>query len=213
MFPITRFLFSLACVLCLAVSTPLTAKEEPVILVVGDSLSAAYNMPLDAAWPRLMETRLREVGRPHRVLNASITGDTTQGGLTRLPRLLERHEPDWVIIELGGNDGLRGFSLQVTRSNLEAMILRSQEAGAQVLLTGIMLPPNYGEDYTEQFQALYGSLAETHGTLLVPFFMEGVALVDGMMQADGIHPSVEAQSVLLDNVWTVLWPTLERTGG
>ena len=212
MFPITRWFYSVVCVLCLAVSTPLVAKDDPVILVVGDSLSAAYNMPLDAAWPRLLENRLEESGRPHRVVNASITGDTTQGGLTRLPRLLDRHQPDWVIIELGGNDGLRGFSLQVTRSNLDTMIQRSLEAGAQVLLTGIMLPPNYGQSYTEQFQALYSSLAETHGTLLVPFFMKGVALVDGMMQADGIHPSVEAQPVLLDNVWTVLWPSLSGGG-
>ncbi|MEM1411778.1 MAG: arylesterase [Pseudomonadota bacterium] len=213
MFPITRLRYLLVCVLCLGLSTQLKAQGDPVIVVIGDSLSAAYNMPLDAAWPRLMEARLREVGHPYRVINASITGDTTQGGLTRLPRLLERHSPAWVIIELGGNDGLRGFSLQVTRANLEAMIQQSQAAGAKVLLTGIMLPPNYGQSYTEQFQALYGSLAETHDTLLVPFFMEGVALVDGMMQADGIHPSVEAQPVLLDNVWTVLWPTLEAGDG
>lgn len=199
----------LACAFFLAVPSSACADDDPVVLVIGDSLSAAYNMPLDAAWPRLLETRLREAGRPHRVVNASITGDTTQGGVTRLPRLLERHAPDWVIIELGGNDGLRGFSLQVTQDNLESMIRQSQEAGARVVLTGIMLPPNYGASYTERFYALYGSLAETHGTLLVPFFMDGVALVEGMMQADGIHPSVEAQPVLLENVWSVLWPVIE----
>lgn len=209
MFFQSRLLVSLACVLFLGLSTPLAAQDEPVILVVGDSLSAAYNMDLDASWPRLLERRLRDQGDAYTVVNASITGDTTQGGLTRLPRLLDRHAPEWVIIELGGNDGLRGLSLDVTRSNLEAMVQRSQAAGARVLLTGIMLPPNYGQSYTEQFQALYAELAATHDTLLVPFFMEGVALVDGMMQDDGIHPNAQAQPVLLDNVWAVLGPALE----
>ena len=212
MVSISRRLFLLACVLWLPVSTPLVAKEEPVVLVVGDSLSAAYNMDLDASWPRLLEQRFADYGKPFRVVNASITGDTTQGGLTRLPRLLERHAPDWVIIELGGNDGLRGLSLDVTRSNLEAMIQSSQSSGARVLLTGILLPPNYGQSYTEQFEALYGELADRYDALLVPFFMEGVALVDGMMQADGIHPNAAAQPVLLDNVWSVLWPVMEGEG-
>lgn len=215
---VTRLLFPIACVLLPGLSTPLIAQEPqpadspepPAFLVVGDSLSAAYNMPLDAAWPRLLETRLREAGAPHRVINASITGDTTQGGRTRLPRLLERHQPAWVIIELGGNDGLRGFSLEVTRDNLETMITASQAAGARVLLTGIVLPPNYGQGYTDRFEALYAELATQYDTLLVPFFMDGVALVDGMMQADGIHPSEAAQPVLLDNVWQVLGPALKR---
>ncbi len=176
--------------------------------MVGDSLSAAYGMALDESWPRLMEQRLRHAGTPHRVINASITGDTTQGGLTRLPRLLERHAPAWVIIELGGNDGLRGLSLDVTRANLEAMITLSLESGARVLLTGIMLPPNYGQSYTEKFQGMYADLAAAHSALLVPFFMEGVALEAGMMQDDGIHPNARAQPVLLDNVWVVLAPAL-----
>lgn len=210
---IIRCLFCVFCVLLATLSTPLAARDAPVLLVVGDSLSAAYNMDLDAAWPRLLEQRLRGRGGEWRVVNASITGDTTQGGRTRLPGLLERHDPDWVIVELGGNDGLRGLSLDVTRDNLEAMITASQAAGARVLLTGIILPPNYGQSYTERFQGLYAELAETHGTLLVPFFMDGVALVDGMMQDDGIHPSVAAQPVLLDNVWTVLAPALDETKG
>ncbi len=210
---IIRCLFCVFCVLLATLSTPLAARDAPVLLVVGDSLSAAYNMDLDAAWPRLLEQRLRGRGGEWRVVNASITGDTTQGGRTRLPGLLERYDPDWVIVELGGNDGLRGLSLDVTRDNLEAMITASQAAGARVLLTGIILPPNYGQSYTERFQGLYAELAETHGTLLVPFFMDGVALVDGMMQDDGIHPSVAAQPVLLDNVWTVLAPALDETKG
>jgi acyl-CoA thioesterase-1 len=217
MLSVTRLLFPIACVLCLGLSTPLVAQEErqgedelPVLLVVGDSLSAAYNMPLDAAWPRLLEMRMHAAGHAHRVVNASITGDTTQGGRTRLPRLLERHQPDWVIIELGGNDGLRGFSLDLTRENLTTMITASQAAGARVLLTGIVLPPNYGQGYTERFEALYGQLSAEYDTLLVPFFMDGVALVDGMMQADGIHPSEAAQPVLLENVWSVLGPVLDQ---
>lgn len=184
------------------------ASEDPVILVVGDSLSAGYGMALEESWPRLLENRLQDNGQRYRVINASITGDTTQGGMTRLPRLLKTYQPAVVILELGGNDGLRGFSLQVTRSNLDTMIRDSQAAGAQVLLTGIMLPPNYGTTYTERFQALYGELAEQHDALLVPFLMEGVALVDGMMQSDGIHPNAHAQPVLLDNVWQVLGPAL-----
>lgn len=224
----TRFLFPIACVLLLGLSTPLVAQidprsdrpgdephqgAEPVVLVVGDSLSAAYNMPLEAAWPRLLEDRLRDAGHAYRVVNASITGDTTQGGRTRLPRLLERHQPAWVIIELGGNDGLRGFSLDVTRDNLTTMITASQSAGARVMLTGIVLPPNYGQGYTERFEALYGELSREYDTLLVPFFMDGVALVDGMMQADGIHPSEAAQPVLLDNVWRVLEAALDSPAG
>lgn len=208
MFSITRLSKCYACVLAVLLAMPVVASDKPVLLVVGDSLSAAYNMGLDEAWPSLLEQRLDAEGFPMQIVNASITGDTTQGGVTRLPRLLERYQPAWVIIELGGNDGLRGFSLDVTRDNLENMITRSQQAGARVLLTGIILPPNYGQSYTEDFQALYAQLAETHTTLLVPFFMDGVALVDGMMQDDGIHPSVQAQPVLLENVWEVLSPAL-----
>lgn len=208
MISINRLSKCCALVLGLLFATPSFATDEPVVLVIGDSLSAAYNMGLDEAWPSLLEQRLEDQGHAMQVVNASITGDTTQGGVTRLPRLLERHAPGLVIIELGGNDGLRGFSLDLTRDNLETMIQLSQASGAEVLLTGIMLPPNYGESYTERFHALYGELAESYDALLVPFFMDGVALVDGMMQDDGIHPSVEAQPVLLENVWTVLAPEL-----
>lgn len=208
MISINRLSKCCALMLGLMLSMPSFAADDPVVLVIGDSLSAAYNMGLDEAWPSLLEQRLDEQGYGMQVVNASITGDTTQGGVTRLPRLLDRHDPALVIIELGGNDGLRGFSLDVTQGNLESMIQLSQAAGARVLLTGIMLPPNYGENYTERFHALYSQLAESYETLLVPFFMDGVALVDGMMQADGIHPSVEAQPVLLDNVWSVLSPVL-----
>jgi acyl-CoA thioesterase-1 len=197
-----------ACVLFSAFSSSAASEEDPVILVMGDSLSAGFGMGFGESWPRLMQNRLDGNGQRYRVVNSSITGDTTQGGLARLPGLLDKYTPEVVIIELGGNDGLRGLSLEVTRANLADMIERSQAIGAQVLITGIMLPPNYGTAYTSRFHGMYGSLAEQYGLLLVPFFMEGVALEEGMMQADGVHPSAAAQPVLLENVWTVLAPVL-----
>jgi acyl-CoA thioesterase-1 len=201
----TVFLF---CVVLSACFGNVATAAEPVLLVVGDSLSAGYNMRLDQAWPSLLQDRLQDNGHSYRVVNASITGDTTQGGLTRLPRLLDRHEPDMVIIELGGNDGLRGLSLEVTRRNLSAMIEASRAAGARVVLAGIMLPPNYGPAYTEKFQSMYPDLASQYGLPLVPFLLDGVALNPELMQGDGIHPNEQAQPRLLDNVWPVLAPLL-----
>lgn len=189
-------------------SAPLYA-DEPVILVVGDSLSAGYGMELKQSWPSLLQNYLRDEGHKYRVVNASITGETTQGGINRLPRLLDRHKPALVIIELGGNDGLRGFGLQVTRNNLTGMIEQSIQAGARVLLAGIQLPPNYGSFYTDQFRDMYGDLAEEYGTMLVPFFMEGVALNSDLMMGDGIHPNALAQPRLLRNVLDVLEPALD----
>jgi acyl-CoA thioesterase-1 len=185
------------------------AADPPVILVLGDSLSAGYGMQRDEAWPTLLQRRLDDNGHSYRVHNASITGETTQGGLGRLPTLLERYAPAVVIIELGGNDGLRGFSLDITRGNLSRMTARAREAGATVMITEIMLPPNYGPAYTERFSAMYGDVARQHEALLVPFFLRGVALVDGMIQADGVHPTAAAQPVLLDNVWNVLQAALD----
>ncbi len=155
-----------------------------------------------------MQARIDEIGMNFRVFNSSITGETTQGGLTRLPRLLERTAPDWVIIELGGNDGLRGIDIGVTRANLAEMIRLSQAAGARVVLSGIRLPPNYGQAYIARFESLFPQLAAEYDTLLIPFFMEGVALDSRYMQEDGIHPNVAAQPLLLDNVWQVLGPAL-----
>ena len=185
------------------------AEDEPTLLIVGDSLSAAYRMPVAASWPMLLEQRLRDNGTPHRVVNASISGETTGGGLRRLPTLLARHDPEWVIIELGGNDGLRGLPVQSTRANIERMIIAAQESGARVLLAGMKLPPNYGPAFTRPFEEMYPQLAEAHGTLLLPFILNGVALQPGMMMADGIHPTAEAQPVILDNLWQVLAPQLE----
>lgn len=181
-----------------------------VILVLGDSLSSAYGMDVKDGWVQLLQDRLDGDRAGYRVVNASISGDTTNGGVTRLPSELEKHSPDIVVVELGGNDGLRGLPLEVTRENLASIIAKSQTAGARVLLVGMRLPPNLGPAYTDAFHALYGELAERYDTARVPFFLEGVGGVDGMMQPDGIHPRAEAQPRLLKNLWPHLKPLLER---
>ena len=184
------------------------AADPPVILVLGDSLSAGYGMNREQSWVHLLQLRLDEQGHSYRILNSSISGDTTQGGLTRLPRLLNTYQPKIVMIELGANDGLRGIDPDLTRANMTRMIELSQDSGAQVLLAGIKLPPNYGTQYLQKFESMYADLADKYDTLLVPFFMDGVVFTPGMLQADGIHPSVQGQPVLLENVWKVLGPEL-----
>jgi acyl-CoA thioesterase-1 len=169
---------------------------------------AGYNMETGQSWPILLQQRLDEDGYTYRVFNSSITGDTTQGGLSRLPRLLEKLQPALLIIELGGNDGLRGIRIDVTRANLSAMIESGQAAGTTVLLAEMRIPPNYGMTYSEQFNRTYGLLTEKYGVRLIPFLLEKVALEPGLMQADGIHPSADAQPLLLDAVWSVLEPEL-----
>jgi len=194
----------------LSVLLPLSmeAGDAPAILILGDSISAAYNMEISQSWPSLLQQRLDEHGHAYRVFNSSITGDTTQGGLARLPRLLEKHQPAIVILELGGNDGLRGLPIEVTRNNLSSMIERSQSNGARVILAEMRIPPNYGQSYTEKFNGTYTLLTERYGVTLLPFMLEKVALEPGLMQADGLHPSVEAQAILLEAVWVVLEPKL-----
>ena len=179
-----------------------------VILVLGDSLSSAYGLDVDDGWVHLLQERLQESQAGYRVVNASITGDTTKGGTTRLPRALDEHRPDIVVVELGGNDGLRGLPLSVTRANLERIIVDAQSAGARVLLLGMRLPPNYGPAYSNAFHAIYEELANQYQASRVPFLLEGVGGVDEMMQADGIHPRAAAQPVMLDNVWPHLKPLL-----
>ena len=178
------------------------------LLVVGDSISAAFGLDTRQGWVALLEQRLAEQGHEHRVVNASLSGDTTAGGLARLPRLLKEHRPAWVILELGGNDGLRGLSPLHMRSNLLAMIEQSRAAGAQVLLLGMRLPPNYGVRYTRAFEQVFLDLARQERLAAVPFFLDGVGGVEGMMQDDGVHPTAQAQGRLLDNLWPVLEPLL-----
>jgi acyl-CoA thioesterase-1 len=184
------------------------ALDLPVLLILGDSLSAGYGMDREQSWVHLLELRLKDRGHSYRILNSSISGDTTQGGLSRLPRLMDRYHPEIVIIELGANDGLRGIDPDITRENIKHMIQHSQDGGAQILLAGIKLPPNYGVSYLKQFESIYTDLAADYDTLLVPFFMDGVIFQPGLLQADGIHPNEMGQPVLLENVWQVLEPAL-----
>lgn len=179
------------------------------MLVLGDSISAAYNIPVEQGWVQLLAQSLAEHNPAATVVNASISGETTAGGRARLPGLLEEHNPQWVIIELGGNDGLRGFPLQLTERNLRSMVDMAQDAEARVLLLGMQLPPNYGVAYTEAFSAIYAKLAEEQNTLLVPFLLEGVGDNPELMQADGIHPTAAAQPMLYQHVWRVLGPALD----
>ena len=192
-------------------AAPPVSAAPPVVLIVGDSLSAGYGLAAHENWPSLLQERLAAAGHPHRVVNASISGDTTSGGLARLPRALERHSPSVVIIGLGGNDGLRAIPVDEIRRNLARMIQLSQQSGARVLLAGIHIPPNYGPAYTEAFHANYHELAEQFDAGLIPFILEGVALNSELMQADGIHPTAEAQPVIVANVWPALAPLLELT--
>lgn len=178
------------------------------LLVVGDSISAAFGLETSQGWVHLLQQRLDTEGIDHQVVNASISGDTSAGGLARLPTLLEEHAPEVVILELGGNDGLRGQSPAQLKDNLEAMIEQSREAGAEVLLLGMRLPPNLGQRYTTAFAQVFDTLAEDNKLPYVPFFLEGVGGVEGMMQPDRIHPTAGAQQRLLDNVWPVLEPLL-----
>lgn len=185
----------------LLLAAPLRAE---VWLVVGDSISAAFGLDTTQGWVALLQKRLDQQGKRIQVVNASISGDTSAGGLARLPALLAEHRPALVMIELGGNDGLRGTPLAQLQQNLANMIAASKSSGAQVLLLGMRLPPNYGKRYTEGFAGVYEQLAATHQVPLLPFFLEGVGSVPDLMQADGIHPTAAAQPRLLDNIWPLL---------
>ncbi len=180
----------------------------PVLLVVGDSLSAEYGLSRGSGWVQLLADRLRDSGSDYTVVNASISGETTSGGKTRLPSLLKQHQPRIVVLELGANDGLRGLPVNVMKDNLAAMIRMCQAAGAKVLLIGIRIPPNYGREYTERFFGTFGALAREYKLALVPLLLEGFTESLEWFQADRIHPTARAQSRMLDNVWPHLRPLL-----
>jgi acyl-CoA thioesterase-1 len=179
-------------------------SAESTIVVLGDSLSSGYGLPLGQSWVSMLEDRLRAEGYGYEVVNASIAGDTSSGGLARLPSLLDSHAPAIVIIELGGNDGLRGQPVQSLESNLAAIIELTKNRGAQPVLAGMQIPPNYGPGYTAAFSSIYPELARRFGVPLVEFLLEDVALDAELMQSDGVHPNALGSRVMLDNVWAVL---------
>ncbi len=192
----------------LVVAPALQAREK-TILVLGDSLSAAYNLPVESGWVSLLADRLEKKPGNYSVVNASISGETTSGGLARLPALLEQHGPDILILELGGNDGLRGYPPKAIYQNLEAMIDMATDANASVLLAGMRIPPNYGKRYTDAFQDNYRRLGKRKDVTLIPFFLEGVGGRAELIQSDGIHPKAEAQPILLANILPCLESLLE----
>ncbi len=178
--------------------------EAPSVLVLGDSLSAGYGIDVDQSWTALLQTRLKDQGYEHRVVNASISGDTTESGAARIGQAIESFSPALVIIALGGNDGLRGIPPDRMRDNLRTIIQTSTESGAAVVLLGIRIPPNYGQRYIEQFEDVFRQLATELEVPWIEFFMEGVALNEELMQSDGIHPNAMAQPLLLDNAWPII---------
>ncbi len=180
------------------------------IVVLGDSLSAGYGVPVEQGWVALLQGRLKQEGYEYRVVNASASGETTGGALARLRRTLEVQKPALVVVELGGNDGLRGLPIADVRRNFDDILRLSQQAGARILLLGMRIPPNYGPAYTRAFHAMFGELSKQHRVPLVPFFLEKVALDDALMQEDGIHPNARAQPLLLDTVWPMLKPLLKK---
>ncbi|WP_137718287.1 arylesterase [Methylobacillus flagellatus] len=186
------------------------SAHAQTVLVFGDSLSAAYRMPVEQGWVALLQQRIKQRGFAHQVVNASVSGETTRGGLTRLPAALKAHQPSTVILELGANDGLRGLPMKDMEDNLRSMIRSSQQAGATVVLVGMRIPPNYGLRYSLDFMQTYSKLAMEFGLPLVPFMLEGIAGDRALNQADGIHPNAQAQGLILERIWPVLEPQLRK---
>lgn len=206
-FVVRLALMLLAC----AVAAPVPAQDNnPVVLIVGDSISAGYGLPGGTVWVDLLAARLKADGYRHRVVNASISGDTTAGGRARLPALLQQHKPVVVVIELGGNDALRGGRMATTRDNLDAMVVAAQKAGARVLLVGMQIPSNYGPVYVREFNETFAGVARDRRVPLVPFFFAGFGEDLTLFQSDKIHPTVAAQPKLLANVWPALQPLLRK---
>ncbi|MFQ2918076.1 arylesterase [Aeromonas allosaccharophila] len=201
-----RILFALL----VGLGSLLSSVQAQTLLVLGDSLSAGYQMQLEQSWPALLNQKWQEEGGKHTLLNASISGETTQGALARLPALLKEHKPDWLLIELGGNDGLRGFAPTITRQNLASMIALAKEQQTRVVLTQIQLPRNYGARYLRQFEQIFPELAEINDLPLLPFFMDDIALRPELMMNDGIHPAPAAQPQIRDKVARFMEPLLNQ---
>jgi acyl-CoA thioesterase-1 len=201
-----RFLFSFLLIFSCSI-------QAATVLVLGDSLSAGYGLASGEGWVTLMAQRMTAQKLSYTVVNASISGDTSAGGLSRLDASLDQSHPAVLLLELGANDGLRGLPLTALRRNLETIITRAQARGVRVVLIGMHLPPNYGESYTAQFHRIYIDLAARHHLPFVPFLLDGVALNPALMQADGLHPTAAAQPRLLDTVWRTLGPLLRQNAG
>ncbi len=187
----------------------IAAAKQPTVLVMGDSLSAGYGIKLEEGWVNLLRQDLAKKQQAT-IINASVSGETTSGGLTRFPALLSKHKPDIVILELGGNDGLRGQPIKIMRENLQAMINLSQATRAKIILAGMQIPTNYGARYTTQFKDVYSELATTNKTALIPFLLEGIAAHSELIQRDNIHPTAEAQPMIVKNVLPVLLPIIKE---
>ena len=200
-----RVLFVLSC-LC----GWLSSAQAQTLLVLGDSLSAGYQMPAEQSWPALLNEKWQQQGGEHKLINASISGETTQGGLARLPALLEEHKPDWVLIELGANDGLRGFAPAITRANLTKMVELAKASQAKTVLTQIQLPRNYGARYLQQFEQIFPELAQANDLPLMPFFIDDIVLRPELMMNDGLHPTAAAQPQIRDRVASFIEPLLTQ---
>lgn len=205
-----RYLVSVLLLLSISLAPHPVFAAQPIILVLGDSLSAGYGIDRQYGWVQLLQNRLQKSGYAYRVINASISGDTTDSGLSRLPYALNQHHPAIVIIELGGNDGLRGLSLGELHTNLTRLVTLAKKAGAHVLLVRERIPPNLGAVYGTKFSETYDQIAKEQGVPLVPLFLNGIADDPSLMQADGIHPNEKGQTKMLDNVWPVLKPLLKK---
>jgi acyl-CoA thioesterase-1 len=203
---------AIACILpSMVFSQPTWAAQPSTLMVFGDSLSAAYGMNETQGWVRLLEAQINQRGLNFIVVNGSVSGETSTGGLARLPAMLENYRPDIVILELGGNDGLRGLPLAALEKNMRTMVDLIGQSGAEILLTGIQIPPNYGPRYTKPFFEIYENIAKSQDLPLVPFLIDGIPQQPDLMQTDGIHPKAEAQHLILENVWPYLEPLLRQT--
>lgn len=204
-------IFGMVVTLVFAFSVVASGAEKGMrsLLIFGDSLSAAYGMAEDDGWVALLELKIQQENRPYRVVNGSVSGETSTGGLERLPSMLRSYNPDIVVLELGGNDGLRGLPLHLLKNNLRQMIALIHQSGAKTLLSGIQIPPNYGPRYATPFYELFYQIAEEDEVAFIPFLIDGIPQHPELMQDDGIHPTPEAQPIILENVWNYLLPMLE----
>ncbi|MFT5589043.1 MAG: acyl-CoA thioesterase-1 [Bradyrhizobium sp.] len=199
-----------AVMIAVTMCTTSAYSASKAVLVLGDSLSAEYGLARGEGWVALLEQRLKDSGIDATLINASISGETTSGGITRLPALLNKNKPTVVVVELGANDGLRGLALSDTKKNLRAIINAAKKSNARVVLVGMQLPPNYGTDYTKRFAAIYPALAKETKSALVPFMLEGVVRQPSLFQADRIHPTAQAHPIILDTIWPQLKPLLSK---